>query len=63
MVVVWLFAVICVVAQPAYAYVDPGSGLFLVQIIGTTFVGATFLIRKRVRQVFALLGKKREKTD
>ncbi len=57
-VVVWLFALLCVIAKPAYAYVDPGSGLFLVQVIGSTFVGFAFLIRKRIRQMLNALGKR-----
>ena len=54
-VVIWLFAALCAVARPAYAYVDPGSGLFMLQIVSSTFVGITFLIRKRIRQVSAAL--------
>ena len=57
-VVVWFFVLLCVIAQPAYAYVDPGSGLFVIQVIGSTFVGFAFLIRKRIRQMLNALGKR-----
>jgi len=30
---------------PAFAYIDPGSGSFLLQIIGASIVGALFYIR------------------
>ena len=53
----WLFVLLCVTAKPAYAYVDPGSGLFIMQVIGSTFVGFTFLIRKRIKQIFGRFGK------
>jgi hypothetical protein len=55
-------AVLCVIAQPAYAYVDPGSGLFAVQLIGTTIAGAIFLIRRRLRRIirFLHLGRNNE---
>lgn len=46
----WLFIAISSTAKPAYGYVDPGSGLFLAQMIGSTFAGMMFLLRKRVRQ-------------
>ena len=58
---VWALALTCAVAQPAYGYVDPGSGLFLFQVIGSTFVGMTFLLRKRIRQFFDLFGRRSSK--
>lgn len=49
---VLILAVLCALAQPAYAYVDPGSGLFALQIVSSTFAGMIFLLRKRLRSVF-----------
>jgi hypothetical protein len=37
--------------QPAYAYVDPGSGLFAFQIVSTTFAGMIFILRRRLRKL------------
>lgn len=55
------FAALCVTAHPAYAYIDPGSGLFFVQVIGSTFVGFGFLVRKRVRDFIGrLTGSSKE---
>ena len=51
-VVIWFFALLCAAQRPAYAYVDPGSGIFLLQVISSVFVGFTFLIRKRIREFF-----------
>jgi hypothetical protein len=48
-IVLQMIAVLCALAQPAYAYVDPGSGLLAVQIISTTFAGMIFLLRRRLR--------------
>jgi len=48
--------VLCAIAKPAYAYVDPGSGLLVFQIVSTTFAGAVFLLRKRVRQFLEQIG-------
>ena len=53
----WLFAAITIIAKPAYAYVDPGSGLFFLQIIGSTFLGFVYLVRKRIGQLFGTSGK------
>jgi hypothetical protein len=60
-VVIWLFAALGAVARPAYAYVDPGSGLLMLQVVSSTFVGITFLIRKRIRQAFGRFGKSPKK--
>lgn len=35
--------------RPAYAYVDPGSGLFLVQGIGSAFLGVFYVIRRKLK--------------
>lgn len=51
-VVLWWMLVLSATARPAYAYVDPGSGLLLVQMLGSTLAGMMFLLRKRVRQLF-----------
>jgi len=48
-------AMLCVLARPAYAYVDPGSGLFAVQLIGTSIAGMIFLIRRRLRRIIRSL--------
>ncbi|AXC12682.1 hypothetical protein ACPOL_3395 [Acidisarcina polymorpha] len=46
-----IVAILCATSQPAYAYVDPGSGLLAFQMIGTTFAGVIFVIRKRLRRL------------
>lgn len=51
----WLFVMVNSISKPAYAYVDPGTGLFLAQMVGSTFVGTMFLLRKRVRQFMGRL--------
>lgn len=62
---VLILAVISAVVQPAYAYVDPGSGIFALQIITTSFAGMIFMLRKRLqaffRNVTLRAGSKREK--
>lgn len=57
------FVLLSVVEKPAYAYVDPGSGLFLLQIMGTTLAGFAFMIRKRIRQMLSAFGSKDKKSD
>ena len=53
--VLQIVAVLCALAQPAYAYVDPGSGLLAFQIISTTFAGMIFMLRRRLRAVLRLM--------
>ena len=43
-------AVLCALSKPAYGYVDPGSGLLAFQMISTTFAGAIFIVRRRIRR-------------
>jgi hypothetical protein len=35
----------------AYAYVDPGSGLLMLQAAGTIFTGILFTLRKRIKSL------------
>jgi hypothetical protein len=34
--------------KPAYGYVDPGSGILLVQVLSSAIGGVLFFVRKRV---------------
>ena len=42
------------IEKPAYAYVDPGSGLLLVQVLSSTLGGIVFFLRKRLRRSLQL---------
>lgn len=39
------------VESRAYAYVDPGSGLFVVQSIGTALAGVLYYFRRRLSSI------------
>jgi hypothetical protein len=52
--VIQVLAVLSALTQPAYAYIDPGSGLFALQTISTTVAGVVFLIRKKLRVIIYL---------
>ena len=56
-----LFTALVATSQPAYAYVDPGSGLLLFQILGSTFAGMMFLLRKNIRRFFDRFSKHPQK--
>lgn len=49
LLVIQVLAILCALAKPAYAYVDPGSGLLAFQMFSTTFAGVIFMVRKRLR--------------
>jgi hypothetical protein len=36
----------------AYAYVDPGSGLLMLQAAGTVLTGVLFTLRRRIKALF-----------
>ena len=57
----WLLVVLNSTAHPAYGYVDPGSGLLLMQIVGSTFAGIMVLLRKQICQLFGRFGRKATK--
>jgi len=54
LMVVEMLAVLCALARPAYAYVDPGAGILALQLISTTFAGVVFMIRKRIHRLFRM---------
>lgn len=60
---VWLFVLLVATAQPLHAYVDPGSGLFLIQAAGSTLAGLSYLLRRRIRAVFRRLMGRAEDAD
>lgn len=60
---VWLFLVLVATAQPLHAYVDPGSGLLLIQAAGSTLAGIGYLLRRRIRGFFLRLMRRTDATD
>ena len=60
-VLCWLFFVLVITSRPLYGYVDPGSGLFIVQIIGSTFAGVALILRRRIRLFFARFSRSPKK--
>lgn len=62
-VAAWILAALVISSRPAYGYVDPGSGLFAIQVLGSTFLGFTFLVRSRIRLFFARLTRRNGETE
>jgi len=56
-------AVVCAFERPAHAYVDPGSGYMLLQVIGSMFAGAIFYLRHRLRRLFAFGAQSSSETE
>ena len=50
--VAMVFCLCLSVERRAYAYVDPGSGLLMLQAAGAVFTGVLFTIRKRIKSLF-----------
>jgi hypothetical protein len=48
---------------PAYAYLDPGSGSMMVQLLLGGVAGAVVLVRLYWARLLTLLGLRRDKTD
>jgi hypothetical protein len=47
-----LFCLSISLERRAYAYVDPGSGLLILQGIGTVVTGILFTLRRRIKMLF-----------
>lgn len=47
-----VFFALSAVEKPAYGYVDPGSGILLMQFFGSLMTGGIFVLRKRLKALF-----------
>jgi hypothetical protein len=47
-----LFCLSVSLERKAYAYVDPGSGLLILQGAGTILTGVLFTLRRRIKALF-----------
>ena len=45
-------AVFVATAQPAYSYIDPGTGSMIWQLIASAFIGMAFYFRRFIAGVF-----------
>ncbi len=64
--IVPLFLFFFIFPQPAYAYLDPGTGSYIFQLLIATLFGALFAIKlywKRIRGFFANLSPKKKKAE
>ena len=49
-----ILALLVASEKPAQAYVDPGSGLLVFQVLGSMVAGALYFLRYRIRKLFGL---------
>jgi len=57
------FALAIVATGPAYAYLDPGTGTFILQILAAGVVGGLFYIRRIVETIKGFFIKQDSKPD
>jgi hypothetical protein len=43
--------VLLALERPAHAYIDPGSGFVLMQVVGSMFAGAVYYTRHRIKRL------------
>jgi hypothetical protein len=60
--IITAFLMLLMFTGPAHAYVDPGSGIFLLQILAAAGVGALFYLR-RVREYIKHLFRAKRDPD
>lgn len=49
-----IFLLLIAFERPARAYVDPGSGILFLQVVGSMLAGAFFVLRTKIRRFFGL---------
>ena len=57
----WAVAALLVLARPAQAYLDPGSGSFLLQMLIGVLLGVGVTLKMYWRKITAALGSKRRR--
>lgn len=50
-------AVFIATAQPAYSYIDPGTGSMIWQLIVSAFIGMSFYFRKSISSILSKFKK------
>jgi len=57
-----LAAAVCLLPSPAWAYIDPGTGSYLIQVIMAVFLGSLFVLKsfwkKSVRKIARIFSKR-----
>lgn len=70
MIYLLFFIVLFILPQKVYAYLDPGTGSYLIQIIIATFLGGLYLFKEQtlrivqfVKNLLSRLFSKKNKTN
>jgi hypothetical protein len=56
-----LAAVMLLFATPAYAYIDPGTGSLIIQMLLAALVGSVFYLRTIIRRIKSFFGSAPER--
>ena len=51
---------VLVLARDAHAYIDPGTGSYIIQIAIGVFLGAAFAFKNFIARIFSFFGGKRK---
>ena len=54
---VLLFTLIFLLAKPAHAYLDPGTGSYIFQVAVATFLASGYFLRNKLSDVGAIVKK------
>jgi len=60
---IWIVAIMLLVSDTAFAYVDPGSGYLIIQLIIAAFVGCLFYVKRIVAFVRSIFSGKKFTSD
>jgi len=54
---IFIFSLYVIFPEKAYAYIDPGTGSYIFQLIVGAFLGGLFAIKLSWRRIFGFFGK------
>jgi len=59
----FLVALCVATERQAHAYIDPGSGMLILQQVGAAFAGVAFFFRRRIKALFVRTKPAEDKTE
>ena len=61
--ILYVLALFLVFARSAHAYIDPGTGSFIFQLLIAGFLGSLFFVKTMIRSIKGYFKKKKTATE
>jgi hypothetical protein len=60
---IYLFLLFLCIARPTFAYLDPGTGSYVFQLVIAGLLGSTFFLKSIIKKIRSKFGKTPLKKD